>query len=57
LQSQNWTLQRLWTPQYFRDPQGCIEAIVQAGREMAEIEAERDGLRVAASGDPTIERP
>jgi hypothetical protein len=28
LEKQGWTLHRLWTPHFFRDPKGAVKAIV-----------------------------
>ena len=57
LESQNWKLHRLWTPQYFRDPRGTVEAILTESQQMVATEDEKDAIRVSESGDPTIERP
>jgi hypothetical protein len=57
LESQNWKLHRLWTPQYFRDPSGSVEAILAESQNMVATESDKDAIRVSESGDPTIERP
>ncbi|HSP79690.1 MAG TPA: DNA helicase, partial [Myxococcaceae bacterium] len=34
LEAQGWKLVRLWTPHFFRDPQGATEKILQAAGEL-----------------------
>ena len=35
LESQGWKLHRLWTPHFFRDPEGVTRAVVARGRSVA----------------------
>jgi hypothetical protein len=46
LESQGWRLHRLWTPHFFRDGQGCTEAILKDVAEMLATEEEKDVIRV-----------
>jgi hypothetical protein len=46
LESQGWRLHRLWTPHFFRDRQGCTEAILKDVAEMLANEEEKDAIRV-----------
>jgi len=34
-ESQGWNLHRLWSPQFFRDPEGCISAILKQAAKVA----------------------
>jgi very-short-patch-repair endonuclease len=44
-ENQGWRLQRLWTPHYFPDPEGCLAAIMKdAAAEAAKVD-QRDGIR------------
>jgi hypothetical protein len=49
LESQGWELQRLWTPHFFRDPRGVIDAILRAANELLSSETDPDALRVRRS--------
>src|SRR5439155_25428552 len=51
LESQNWNLHRLWTPQFFRDPRGCVETILQSAAEFVAAETDKDALRVSQSDE------
>ena len=42
LEQQGWKLHRVWTPHFFRDPQGCLQKIAQ------EVEAALQGERQQA---------
>ncbi len=46
LQSQGWTLRRMWTPHYFRDPQGNQKSIAESAAEFAAGEKPVDVLPV-----------
>ena len=46
LESQSWKLHRLWTPHFFRDPQGGTQAILKEAAEAMENEPEKDAIRV-----------
>jgi hypothetical protein len=46
LESQGWRLHRLWTPHFFRDRQGCTQAILKDVAEMLANEEEKDAIRV-----------
>jgi hypothetical protein len=52
LESQSWKLHRLWTPQYFRDQQGCVEQILMAANSFVADDADRDTLRTSADAPP-----
>lgn len=51
LESQNWKLHRLWTPQYFRDQRGSVDAILQSAREFLAGDTEKDAIRVSKETD------
>jgi hypothetical protein len=46
LESQNWKLHRLWTPHFYRDRQGCTQAILNDAAELLANEQEKDAIRV-----------
>ena len=46
LESQNWKLHRLWTPQYFRDQSGCTKAILDAATAFVANEPAADAISV-----------
>jgi hypothetical protein len=46
LESQGWTLHRLWSPRFFRDPRGCMQAILRDAAQSADKKEERDAIRV-----------
>ena len=49
-ESQGWQLHRLWTPQFFRDPQGCIATILKSHvQSVAASDAEKDTLRTQST--------
>jgi hypothetical protein len=55
LEGQGWHIERIWTPALFRDPKGCVEAVLAAARRIAETEALADALPVVRShpeGEP-----
>ena len=45
LQSQGWKLHRLWTPHYFRDPEGSLERITEEAQKHTRDADERDAIR------------
>jgi hypothetical protein len=50
LESQGWNLHRIWTPHFFRDPNGCMQTILrQAEKEACQAE-KKDALRVEKKG-------
>jgi hypothetical protein len=50
-ESQGWTLQRLWTPHFYRDPQGTIAGILKKAAALArERAAQRDTISVVPEG-------
>ena len=58
LQMQGWKVHRVWTPHFFRDPNGCMQAVVKDIE--AAMEAEREAIErlahanaAAASGAPS----
>jgi hypothetical protein len=51
LQGQGWKLHRLWTPHYFRDPEGCLQRIAEDARSHTREVDERDALRTIRSPD------
>ncbi len=51
LESQGWQLQRLWTPQFFRDPDGCAKKILREAAELVAKEDAKDGLKVVKTPD------
>jgi hypothetical protein len=44
-ESQGWKLHRLWTPHFFRDPQGAIATVLAQAARIAEQQAHPDALR------------
>ncbi|MBI3467014.1 MAG: hypothetical protein HY000_28705, partial [Planctomycetes bacterium] len=50
LESQGWQLHRLWTPHFFRDPHGCIPAILSKATEIVANEEKKDAIRVNRVG-------
>ena len=46
LESQGWKLHRLWTPHYFRDPEGALQSIAEESQRHTRAADERDALRV-----------
>jgi hypothetical protein len=46
LESQGWVLHRLWTPQFFRDPRGCIQSILREAAERVHDADEKDAIKV-----------
>ncbi|HEY8666088.1 MAG TPA: AAA domain-containing protein, partial [Tepidisphaeraceae bacterium] len=46
LEGQGWKLHRVWTPHFFRDPRGGIDAIVKDVNEVLANEEEKDAIRV-----------
>jgi hypothetical protein len=45
-ESQGWTLHRLWTPHFFRDPQGCTASILKHAAELVSTEQDKDAIPV-----------
>ena len=35
LEGQGWTLHRLWSPHFFRDPRGSVDAILKEASQVA----------------------
>jgi hypothetical protein len=50
-ESQGWKLHRIWTPQFFRDPEGSVEAVLKNARSLVKDRDERDAIRVRATTD------
>ncbi|HEY2586327.1 MAG TPA: AAA domain-containing protein [Tepidisphaeraceae bacterium] len=46
LEDQGWTLHRVWTPHFFRDPEGNARAVAREVQNFVASEAPRDGLKV-----------
>jgi hypothetical protein len=44
-EGQGWRLHRLWSPHYFRDPAGCVRAILKDAAAVAADEREADDVR------------
>ncbi len=44
LTDQGWTLRRIWTPHFFRDPQGSLKEINKAAAEFASSEKPADSI-------------
>jgi hypothetical protein len=44
LTDQGWTLRRIWTPHFFRDPQGNMKEINRAAQEFVATEKPVDAL-------------
>ncbi len=51
LETQGWKLHRLWTPHFFRDRQGCTQAILNDVRELLAHEEEKDAIKVVPTGN------
>lgn len=51
LEGQGWQLLRLGTPQFFRDPQGSLQAVRRAAEEALQREEDRDAIRVTRKAD------
>ncbi|HSZ54773.1 MAG TPA: AAA domain-containing protein [Tepidisphaeraceae bacterium] len=49
-ESQGWKLHRLWTPHFFRDPQGCTDSILRDTAELLATEQKKDAIRVVDAG-------
>lgn len=47
LQDQGWALHRVWTPHFFRDPEGSSAAVARGVEEFLASEAPSDSLRVS----------
>ncbi|HVS72618.1 MAG TPA: AAA domain-containing protein [Phycisphaerae bacterium] len=54
-ESQGWTLHRLWTPQFFRDPPAASEAILQEVRRHLASETPQDAIGVVPTQAPQPE--
>jgi hypothetical protein len=48
--SQGWHLHRLWTPHFFRDPNGCTESVLKDAAELLATEQEKDAMPVVRTG-------
>lgn len=46
LESQGWRLHRLWTPHFFRDRQGCTDAILKDIAAHLATEEDKDAIKV-----------
>jgi hypothetical protein len=46
LESQNWQLHRVWTPQFFRDVRGSIEGVLTDVQRFLDGDTDKDALRV-----------
>lgn len=44
LAGQGWHMRRVWSPEFFRDPEGSIRQLVAMARHLAEIEPGREKL-------------
>lgn len=51
LESQGWKLHRLWTPHFFRDRRGGIDAILKDVETFLATEIEKDAIRVNNEGE------
>src|SRR5205814_1594429 len=49
LESQKWKLHRVWTPQFFRDPRGAVEAVMNDVQNFLASDVDPDALPVTAS--------
>jgi hypothetical protein len=47
LQGQGWTLHHIWTPHFFRDPEGNGKAVAKEVKEFLSAQEPQDGLRVS----------
>jgi hypothetical protein len=47
LQDQGWTLHRIWTPHFFRDPEGNVKTVEKEVRNFLASEEPKDELRVS----------
>ena len=45
-ETQGWKLHRLWTPHFFRDPEGCSHRILRQAEHHVAHEEPTDALRV-----------
>jgi hypothetical protein len=52
LESQGWALHRLWTPHFFRDPQGCTQTILSEAAQQANKTEAKDTIKVEKGGKP-----
>ena len=52
LQSQGWKLHRVWTPHFFRDTRGGINAILEDVQSFLGSETEQDAIRVGSGELP-----
>jgi hypothetical protein len=48
-ESQGWQLHRIWTPHFFRDPEGATRSILRQAAAVAATTQPQDALRVAES--------
>lgn len=55
LEHQGWKVHRIWTPHFFRDPQGCLSAI-QRDIDLA-MQAERENAQRAAEAAAVAAQP
>ena len=46
LEGQGWTIQRLWSPVFFRDAKGCSDTVVAKAAEMLKKQDAKDAIRV-----------
>lgn len=46
LEGQGWQLNRVWTPQFFRDPEGYFKQFVTEARRIAESDPDPEGIPV-----------
>ncbi len=49
LAGQGWHMRRVWSPEFFRDPEGSIRQLVAMARHLAEIEQGQEELAPAPS--------
>ena len=49
LESQGWTLHRLWTPHFFRDRQGSTAAVLKGIEASLANETDKDAIRVVGA--------
>jgi len=52
LRSQGWKLFRLWTPHFFRDPQGALAAMAAAADEFLKSDTDLNAIPVTRSKPP-----
>jgi hypothetical protein len=55
LEAQGWKLHRVWTPHFFRDPNGCLRQIVEAAH--AAVDAEKHSTPAQQSEPSVITGP